>query len=1093
MSLVETQSISSGVFTKKVSGDDEKTNSNNALDYLEPKSQIKREETDVPFTEAETRFVVYPNGLVEVEGNLKFTDLVSIDIKPAMTGFLNFTGNEELTQALAGLTLTLPPEMASKFPFNSTTADLIATYSNDILNLNVNSEIVLPPLAASQYPFNSTDGSVQITYSDGMLNAEVNVDTVLPKSASQQFPFNVTDITLNGSYSLNTLTGTITFSVFPQFTFDDVDVDFTGNRTHLTLTGEAHIIFNATFNGFIIRNEDDLKEKINELKINLPEIAQNITGGLLNVTNIDIDYDLTNGALPGASVTFEIAVQGDFVQTLAYIVAGGRLDELVYSLLDESFSSLNTVSFQLDYSHNTLEASLRLMFAYDLKALIDSITPLPGTLPFIVSSRSMEPTLLYGDVILVVLITDPSEINAAPETGDILVFHKPGDTSMLVVHRAINKTYEEGVWYFTTKGDANISPDPWLVPETHVIGKVVARIPSLGYLWFSSLRIPLRPPQFNEATPIPVAFLIFYVPIYSPALISVAFPFIENGSAQLSYSSVEKRVTFGLSAVIDTNDFLNRTFSWLPKLAPPEVKPLIESLTEIIYASINSAQLSLSYGNGIASFNATVTIEGDLNAEVNHLKTVLIQLVTLQAGYDIVAVPWQLDYINQTKVDITNLKMSTKMNETSFKVGIEGLKLQPPLDVINATHFQLKRFFNLTAPQYSWQTEFPGENQRLKIRVEGGSNATHTVTIFRPETVPPPEKEGLYGEFMEWNNQTLSSLRDLIFIIGAPITGTLTIRTEPVAGEVFVDGKSWGIAPQSREIGVGQYTVSFGPVARYYTPPPRRVEVKADLEEVVVGVYKPINGTLTITTTPISAEVFVNGTSWGLAPQSRKVQIGTYIVRFDDVEGYYTPVNQTVTISENVETIVEGVYEPIPGVKVEEIINPEFVTADNPFLVNATEEASAYLIIHEISDPVTIIVKNVTDPDVDPPPGAWKLLGNYIQIDVMPPDVEVNVTIRIYYTQKQLEALGLDESTLTIYYWDTSRREWIAVKSHINAEEQYVWVNVYHFSVWALMGLPPTPLWNQPTFLAIVIIAVAAMAAITIVITVRRKKSTATS
>jgi hypothetical protein len=356
--------------------------------------------------------------------------------------------------------------------------------------------------------------------------------------------------------------------------------------------------------------------------------------------------------------------------------------------------------------------------------------------------------------------------------------------------------------------------------------------------------------------------------------------------------------------------------------------------------------------------------------------------------------------------------------------------------------------------------------------------------------VTPPDREGLYGEFMEWDNQTISGLKDLIFIIGAPITGTLTIRTEPVAGEVFVDGESWGIAPQSREIGVGEYTVSFGPVARYYTPAPTEVFVEADVEEVVVGVYEPINGTLTITTTPVSGEVFVNATSWGLAPQSKVVQIGTYIVTFGDVEGYYTPADQTVTVSENVETSVEGVYEPIPGVEVEEITNPEDVTEDDPFIIDATEEALTYLIVYEISDPVTIIVKNVTEPDVDPPPGAWKLLGNYIQIEVTPADVDVNVTIRIYYTQEQLEASGLDENTLIIHYWDTAQDKWIAAESHVNTEEQYVWVNVDHFSLWALMGLPPTPLWSQPTFLAIVIIAVAAIATVTIMITMRRKKPT---
>jgi hypothetical protein len=231
--LIKTQiSFPKAVLTNNISGNGENAENDDTLNHLEPKDQINSEESDVPFTKAETRFLVYPDGRVEVDGSFQSTDLVPKYTGPAMSGFLNLTGNEESSQALAGLTITLPSEIASQFPFNSTTASLTATYSNDILNLGINSEMVLPSTLASQYPFNSTDGIVEVTYSGGMLNVEVNVDTTLPTLASQQFPFNTTDITVTGNYALDTLTGTITFSVSPQFTFDDVEVKFTGTRTH---------------------------------------------------------------------------------------------------------------------------------------------------------------------------------------------------------------------------------------------------------------------------------------------------------------------------------------------------------------------------------------------------------------------------------------------------------------------------------------------------------------------------------------------------------------------------------------------------------------------------------------------------------------------------------------------------------------------------------------------------------------------------------------------------------------------------------------------------------------------------------------------
>jgi len=45
-----------------------------------------------------------------------------------------------------------------------------------------------------------------------------------------------------------------------------------------------------------------------------------------------------------------------------------------------------------------------------------------------------------------------------------------------------------------------------------------------------------------------------------------------------------------------------------------------------------------------------------------------------------------------------------------------------------------------------------------------------------------------------------------------PDRGILSIDTTPVKGEVFVDGVSWGVAPQNREMNPGTYFVEFGEV-----------------------------------------------------------------------------------------------------------------------------------------------------------------------------------------------------------------------------------------------------------------------------------------
>ena len=120
----------------------------------------------------------------------------------------------------------------------------------------------------------------------------------------------------------------------------------------------------------------------------------------------------------------------------------------------------------------------------------------------VVVSRSMEPTLLKGDL-LFLEGRDPSQIKNGTiigKEGDIIVFdarnlpgwiNPPNDP---IVHRVVDKWYDGG-WFFLTKGDANPTVDSSAVPENRVLGVVVGRIPYIGWvkivLTDSGLLIPL--------------------------------------------------------------------------------------------------------------------------------------------------------------------------------------------------------------------------------------------------------------------------------------------------------------------------------------------------------------------------------------------------------------------------------------------------------------------------------------------------------------------------------------------------------------------------------------------------------------------------
>lgn len=135
-------------------------------------------------------------------------------------------------------------------------------------------------------------------------------------------------------------------------------------------------------------------------------------------------------------------------------------------------------------------------FWYGLRFALGTYHPLLA-----VASGSMEPTLQIGDLILVQGVQDACEIHAAPKNdnppGDIIVFRKPGN---LIVHRAVNKTNEDGSCSFKTQGDANPNPDGWTVRESDIIGKVVGRVPLLGHIAL-----------FFEPFEVKVAFIVLWI------------------------------------------------------------------------------------------------------------------------------------------------------------------------------------------------------------------------------------------------------------------------------------------------------------------------------------------------------------------------------------------------------------------------------------------------------------------------------------------------------------------------------------------------------------------------------------------------------
>lgn len=100
-----------------------------------------------------------------------------------------------------------------------------------------------------------------------------------------------------------------------------------------------------------------------------------------------------------------------------------------------------------------------------------------GGRTFTVMSGSMEPNVSTGDLVVTMPITP-----GKAETGDIVTFNDPSGSGRLLTHRVARSARQGSNYRFVTKGDANTNVERWTVPADGRIGRVVMRMPKLGYV-----------------------------------------------------------------------------------------------------------------------------------------------------------------------------------------------------------------------------------------------------------------------------------------------------------------------------------------------------------------------------------------------------------------------------------------------------------------------------------------------------------------------------------------------------------------------------------------------------------------------------------
>lgn len=96
---------------------------------------------------------------------------------------------------------------------------------------------------------------------------------------------------------------------------------------------------------------------------------------------------------------------------------------------------------------------------------------------FSVNSGSMAPAIRTGSLVFI----RPSENY---EVNDVITYAGKRDRNNTTTHRIHEISVDEdiGVTTYRTKGDANEDPDNTLVNESQIIGKVIFKVPLLGYV-----------------------------------------------------------------------------------------------------------------------------------------------------------------------------------------------------------------------------------------------------------------------------------------------------------------------------------------------------------------------------------------------------------------------------------------------------------------------------------------------------------------------------------------------------------------------------------------------------------------------------------
>ena len=602
---------------------------------------------NAPSKDIQVNFKVYPDATVAVDGAFNFTHMYPENTyMPQINATMGFSTSGNLTTETSSGTMVFPDNPS--FNYSATEGHLRSSYKNGLESDTVNGSTILPPEVAGIYPFNTTDVNLTAAYAHGLFDVDITGKTVIPTSYgtiySTVFPFNSSDVTVRADFDGTTVTGNVTFHTIGGFPLADVTLDFSGNRSSLSFTGNVNVAY-VNYNGYEI-NETTVDQELSLISNMTGQGSGSLfdmTGGYLECTQLSVTKIPWSDPTLGADVTFSATVNGSFTGAIAYLMfppasPADYLQDFAYASLESAASSVRNASLTLNYYHSSGIAQMETHLTSDAQGLCNSL--------------------------------------------------------LLLVPPAI--------------------PTSWASYETQI------------ETWLKTANATAHA--------------------------------LTGAGLNASYSSAEGKMSLNAWLSANASQLKNDILPFLPDAVPPNMHDLFESfLNATPYCTLTSSTETFDMVNGVATFGSTETLQGDFEAELNRDKR--FSLEAMSSFYS-VPLSWELGLLNETDININNFQAEFKLGQDWIQASFSGLILKPQVDNIDSIRFELKNWLNLMNDPEAPPLEF----DKLSVTVTGESDANQTVLLYQASDVPNPDS--LSGDYrsMAWNNASLSSLQDLMFL-----------------------------------------------------------------------------------------------------------------------------------------------------------------------------------------------------------------------------------------------------------------------------------------------------------------------------------------